>query len=94
MCLADRSKIEADLWMVIDGAIIIGEAKRGGTLGSTAAARKRVAQRYPTLAQLLTADRVVFASDAEWQTTSRNAVDSAFARSSIVPEFIRVGDRN
>ena len=47
--------------------------------------------KYRGLADLITADRVVFAASRDWDQESRSAIDACFSGHRIVPEFLVVG---
>jgi hypothetical protein len=72
---------EVDLWAVIDGRIVVGEAKTVDRLDSTRARERRVAARLATVAQAATADQVVLATTApEWNQESITLMQRALER--------------
>jgi len=83
-------KFEADIWMIIEGNVVVGETKSNGTLGTIARQAAKEATKYRTLADIVTADRVVFASSAPWNETSRTAVADTFATHRVRPEIIEL----
>ena len=87
---ATGSKFEADIWMIIDGDVLVGEAKSNGTLGSTARLAAKEAKKYRTLADILTEDRVVFASSTPWDQVSRTAIADTFTSHRVRPEMIEL----
>ncbi len=84
----DGEQVEIDLWTIIDGKIVLGEAKTASSLGSTAPQRAKKAQRLRRAADLLTVDKVVFATAAAaWDPSSITSVESAFGGSRCLIEF-------
>lgn len=87
-----EERFEGDIWLVVDGTIIVGEAKTSGSLGTAKEAANRaakVAARYARLADVFTADRVVFVTAATtWDATSTDAAQTAFDRHRLTPEFL------
>jgi hypothetical protein len=90
--LANGKQCESDIWMIIDGRIILGEAKVNGSLGSSPKKRAAEAKKYKELADLFSADAVVFASSTGWEDTSQAAIQDAFRFHRIVPQLISVDD--
>jgi hypothetical protein len=75
----DGHTVEVDIWAIIDGRIVIGEAKSADSLGPRQK-RNRKAAALRTLADALTVDSVVFATSApDWQESTVDAVASAFS---------------
>lgn len=65
---------EVDFLAFADGLFIVGEAKRGDRLGSSARAERQAAARLVSLATSLTADTVVLASRGSWSQRTRDVV--------------------
>lgn len=84
---APAEKMEGDIWLVVDGKVILGEAKSNGVLGNQAQARE-TARRYARLSREFTADRVVFAAGTRWASGTEDLVAPAFKRHHLSPEFI------
>jgi hypothetical protein len=75
-------EVEIDLWAVIDGRIVIGEAKTGRELESSAADRRKKAERLRRAADDLTADTLVLATAAtSWSPSSIEAIENTFSGS-------------
>jgi hypothetical protein len=81
----DKSLLaEIDLWAIIDGQIVVGEAKTVSRLDSTRASERRIAARLAHVAQAVTADQVVLATTApSWDEGSLTLVREALKRSGI-----------
>lgn len=72
--------VEIDLWGIVDGRIVLGEAKSVGVLEASAAKRRKKASRLRRAADSLTADILVLATAASsWSPSSVQAIDDAFA---------------
>ncbi len=69
-----KPELEVDILAVLDGDLVLGEAKKDNRLGETAAAEKRNIQKYCRLAKELVAKKLVFAtfSDAWSDETMKN----------------------
>lgn len=75
-------RVEIDLWSVVDGQIVLGEAKLGRQLGASAGERRKKARRLRRAADALTADTLVLATAASsWSPSSIAAIEEAFAGS-------------
>jgi hypothetical protein len=75
---------EVDLWAIIDGRIVVGEAKTVDRLDLTRARERRVAARLASVAQTATADQVVLATTAPgWNQGSVAVMQRALERSGI-----------
>lgn len=87
--LGQGDTVEIDVCAVIDGKIVLGEAKSSTSLGSTAAERKKKARRLRRAADLLTADKVLLASAASaWESSSLSAIEGAFKGSRCAIEVL------
>lgn len=79
-----RDDIEVDIWAIVDGRILIGEAKKADQLETTA---RRETQRCAALRDLvtdLTADEFVMATaSTQWADRSRTNVDRTIG--AVVP---------
>ncbi len=72
-------QLESDLCAVWDGALVIGEAKKGPDLAETTGASEKIVGKYARLAELLHARRVVFATAAEsWKPGMVESVKKIF----------------
>ena len=70
--------IEIDICAIIDGRIIVGEAKCNGRLDSKDRSAHEAASRLITVAQILTADEIVLAtSEPSWVPGAIAAVETA-----------------
>jgi hypothetical protein len=70
-----RPDLEVDLWAIIDGQIVIGEAKKSELLEKTARNEKSRCKALRTLAEAITADKFVMATaSSEWGTRTRSNV--------------------
>lgn len=70
--------VEIDLWAIVDGRIVIGEAKRSDRLEKTEKAERRRAIDLREIAYFLTADEIVMATTASrWSERSRTNLESA-----------------
>ena len=84
--------IEIDLWAIVDGQIVIGEAKLAGRLEKTAKNEKDIVVRYRSVAEQLSADRVVFATAAhKWRDATKRVIEAGFEGSEVKVEFIELG---
>lgn len=89
----DGDKVEIDLWGVVDGRIVLGEAKTGNDLGSSRAARRRKAKRLRRAADELTADVVVLATaSTSWNQASKDAIDEAFEGARCEVQYLQSVD--
>jgi len=57
-----KPDLELDILAVLDGELVLGEAKKGNRLGATAAAEKKEIQKYCRLAKELVAKKLIFAT--------------------------------
>jgi hypothetical protein len=72
--------VELDIAIIIDGKIVLGEAKSNGTLGPGGKSPKNAAERLVATAQTLSADEIVLAtSTPTWTPGTRAAIDAAVA---------------
>jgi hypothetical protein len=75
---------EIDLWAIIDGQVVVGEAKTIDRLDRTRAGERRIAARLTSVAQAVTADQVVLATTAPaWNERSVAVMQEALERSGI-----------
>lgn len=69
-----ETDLEVDLWAIVDGRIVIGEAKKGDKLDESPDAEVERCRRLKRLFQELTADELVLATaDSRW---SQRTVDN------------------
>src|SRR5262249_22839518 len=88
---SDDDKVEIDLWGVVDGLILLGEAKTGADLAASSAKRTKKARRLRRAADALSADTLVLATAASaWSESSISAIEDAFSGSRCQIE-VRVG---
>jgi hypothetical protein len=72
--------VELDLCLIIDGRVIIGEAKSNGRLDAGSRGTRRAATRLVRAAQLLTADEIVLAtSEPNWAPGTPAAMATALS---------------
>lgn len=75
-------RVEIDLWSVVDGRIVLGEAKLGKQLGASVGERCKKARRLRRAADALTADTLLLATAASsWSPSSIATIEEAFAGS-------------
>jgi hypothetical protein len=94
----DSDSVELDICLVVDGRIIVGEAKSNRTLRGDKGTQD-VAQGLAHAAQLLSADEIVLAtSRASWARDTISAVHDAVSQSwtrgprPLIREHTRVGE--
>lgn len=85
---AHGHKIELDLLIVADGAVIIGEAKVGTRLDKTSALEAERSKRLRQVAEACSADVAVFGSASRWAETTRATISEAFVGSRVEVEFL------
>jgi hypothetical protein len=69
---------EIDLWMVMDGKVVIGEAKTGNDLEPTPGAERRAAAKLANIAAAVTADQFVLATaSASWNPRTEKVMEAA-----------------
>ena len=70
------SDVEIDLWALVDGAIVIGEAKLGDQLEATDNSEKKRCRALRQIAEALSIDEFVMATGAvDWRTRTKSNVD-------------------
>ena len=74
----NKGKIELDLWALVDGRIVIGEAKSGDRIKTNAAKEQEWLQRLANVAEAITADEVAFATATSWRQQTRTYITVAF----------------
>ncbi len=79
---------EIDMWVIVDGRIIIGEAKTIDRLGESATEENQSISGLLRLGEGLTADEVVFATTEKWKETTKNRVNRIFGKSRVRPRFL------
>ena len=79
----DGRSLEIDLLALVNGRIVIGEAKTTDFLKKGKQKERRWLQRYVTLAEDITADEVVFATTTQWCTRTKSHIDEAFQSSNV-----------
>jgi hypothetical protein len=97
MVTNDSSCVELDMCLVIDGRIVVGEAKSNRTLSGNKGTQE-AARRLVHAAQLLSADEIVLAtSQSSWAKDALSAVENAVSESwtrgprPLIQERTRVG---
>jgi hypothetical protein len=76
----DRRVVEVDLWVVIDGKVLIGEAKTVDQLHPDRAKENAAARRLAELAAAVTADEVILATTAPaWNPTTIATMNDALS---------------
>jgi len=85
---------EVDVWAIVDGRLIVGEAKTTDRLASGNLGEERTTGRLVYVAEAITADELVLATTAPaWHPSTRAAVGAKLAESLIEPRFIEhLGD--
>jgi len=74
--IAGRPEMEVDLWAIVDGQIVIGEAKRSDELCTTARREERRCVALRALGADLSADQFVMATEsAQWKDRTRTNVN-------------------
>lgn len=77
---AAKSAMEIDIPCIMNGKMIIGEAKSVDTLAAKGVTAAQAVAKYRDLAEQLGAYGVVFSTSMlEWDDTTRKAIDEAFA---------------
>jgi hypothetical protein len=72
-----RNDIEVDIWAIVDGRIVIGEAKKSDQLETTDRREKQRCAALRDLATDLTADEFVMATASPaWSDRSKKNVES------------------
>jgi hypothetical protein len=85
----DDDKVEIDLWGIIDGKIILGEAKSGNELEASDRKRRKKASRLRRAADAFTADTLVLATAASsWAPSSVEAIERAFGGARCDLDFL------
>lgn len=73
-----------DLWAIIDGRIVVGEATTSGFLGTSAKKEGRRLERIRRIVNAVTADELVFATTCDvWNPSTRNRIESMFKNHSL-----------
>jgi hypothetical protein len=83
---------ETDIWVLIDGRTVIGEAKSTDRLDPNAAAEETVAKKLSTLARAVTADSAVMVTTAAagWRETTKRRLNDVFVGSGVSVEWLTV----
>jgi hypothetical protein len=72
--------VELDICLIIDGRVVVGEAKSNGRLDSSNKGTGLASTRLVRVAQLLTADEIVLAtSQPSWAPGAITAIEAALA---------------
>jgi hypothetical protein len=72
-----RPDLEVDLWAIIDGLIVIGEAKKSQSLERTDRDEKSRCRALHTLTEAITADKFVMATASSgWGTRTHGNVSN------------------
>jgi hypothetical protein len=71
-----KAKMEIDICCIVDGKLIIGEAKSVGSLASNKGTAPQIIERYRKVADLISASGLIFSTTAtEWDEGTRQAID-------------------
>jgi hypothetical protein len=90
--IPNRDQLEVDLWAIVDGEIVIGEAKKPDKLEVAKQAEIARCRALRALIEDLTADRFVMATaSAEWNSRTRGNVDRLIGPSAEVHWLTNVG---
>jgi len=84
-------RFELDLLALVDGRIVIGEAKKGNRLESTATRERRWLNDLADIADAITADEVALATSTEWRPNTLTYVSEVFESRRIKPRVIQLG---
>ena len=82
---------ELDLLALVDGRIVIGEAKKGNRLESTAKQERIWLNDLADIADAITADEVILATSTQWRPNTLTYVSDVFASRRITPRIIQLG---
>jgi hypothetical protein len=81
--------VEVDLWAILNGEIVLGEAKIADELDSSTRARRKKSARLRRVADALTADRFVLATARPaWTPSTVDVMAEAFAGSRCRLEWL------
>jgi hypothetical protein len=76
-----KSTMEIDIPCIMNGKMIVGEAKSVNTLTTNGSTAAQAAAKYRCLAEQLGADGVIFSTSmSDWDQTTHKAIDAEFAR--------------
>jgi hypothetical protein len=85
----EKPLMEIDFACNLDGAVLLGEAKKEGRLGHNAAEEEKKLENDKVAATAIRASQVVFATNAEqWAEQTEARARRAFASTSITPVFL------
>jgi len=84
-----KNKIEIDLWALVDGKIVIGEAKSGDRIKKTAREEQTWLDRLANLTEAITADEVVFATTTTWREATRTRIENTFQNHPTTPRLLQ-----
>ena len=82
---------ELDLLALVDGRIVLGEAKKGNCLESTAKQERRWLNDLADIADAITADEVVFATAIEWRPETLRYISEACTSRQVKSRIIQLG---
>ena len=88
----DSIRMELDLLALVDGRIVIGEAKRGKRLAKTAKVERKWLLQLANLAEEITADEVVFATASSWRDATRELIESTCADRPFTIRLFQLGE--
>ena len=84
-----KSVAELDICCIVDGKIIVGEAKCADRLDNSQREEKRKLKRLLRAAEAATADRVVLATAAKsWRPATKKLAAEVFSEFGAAPEFL------
>lgn len=72
---------ELDILALVDGRIVVGEAKKTAKLDRTAANEVAMIKRVRNIAEALTAHQIVFASAVEWAEATKKRIEEGMVAS-------------
>lgn len=88
--MADQ-RFELDLLALVDGHIIIGEAKEGGSLKSKAGNEVPWLNALADIAEAITADGVLFATATTWKPKTLERINEVFSSRRIETRIVELG---
>ena len=89
--LRGDQRFELDLLALVDGRVIIGEAKKGDRLANTAREEVRQIRNLAEIAESITADEVVFATADAWRPATRCRIAEEFSNYRIGGRLVELG---
>ena len=81
-----------DLLAIVDGRIIIGEAKKGSILQEKAADELPWLRALAEIADAITADEVILATATTWKQNTLTRINEVFSTHRIRPRIVELGN--